>query len=157
MEKFKDKKSMWAAIAGELSSETGLERTAMQCENRFKTAKKKHNNARKHNRQSGVSPVDVPYAEQMDKLAAVDYTLYPEVLRGVGRVERNTARRPQLTTLRVLPQQRRGATSHALLQSGRRSRNRWVMWKIHKDREEARERRHQEKLALIRELFTQKD
>lgn len=90
MKKFKDKKSMWAAIAGELSSETGLERTAMQCENRFKTVKKKHNNARKHNRQSGVSPVDIPYAEQMDKLAAVEYALYPEVLRGVWRVERNT-------------------------------------------------------------------
>ncbi|KAL1476391.1 hypothetical protein MTO96_036540 [Rhipicephalus appendiculatus] len=98
IKKFKDTKTTWTAIAAELRLETGIERTPLQCENRLKTVKKRYNNARKHNRQSGVSPIEVPYADEMGKLAAVDYTVFPEVMRGVGRVERNPPHMSQVST-----------------------------------------------------------
>ncbi|KAH7940077.1 hypothetical protein HPB52_020977 [Rhipicephalus sanguineus] len=120
MKKFKDKKTMWAAIAAELRHETGIERTPLQCENRLKTVKKRYSNARKHNGQSGVSPVEVPYAEEMSKLAATDVAASP-------------------------PASKRPRTSQSLAN---------VLWMIHKDREEARERRHQEKMALIGQLLS---
>ncbi|KAH7952384.1 hypothetical protein HPB52_022184 [Rhipicephalus sanguineus] len=69
---------MWTAIAAELPHETGIERSPLQCENRLKTVNHRYNNARKRNRQSGVNPIEVPYADEMSKLAAVDYSVLPE-------------------------------------------------------------------------------
>ncbi|KAL1477842.1 hypothetical protein MTO96_035431 [Rhipicephalus appendiculatus] len=162
---------MWTAIAAELRRETGMERTPLQCENRLKTVKKRYNNARKHNRQSGVSPIEVPYADEMGKLAAVDYSVFPEVMRGVGRVERTPPQMSQASTSSSQADGQASAADHgsgaaeegdvaASPSTSKRQKTSQslanVLWMIHKDREEARERRHQEKLALIRQLFSEK-
>ncbi|KAH7946966.1 hypothetical protein HPB52_006441 [Rhipicephalus sanguineus] len=172
MKKFKDKKTMWTAIAAELRHETGIERTPLQCENRLKTVKKRYSNARKHNRQSGVSPVEVPYAEEMSKLATVDDSVFPEVMRSVGRVERNPPHMSQVSASAGQANVQASAVDHgsgaaqesdvaASPSASKRPRTSQslanVLWMIHKDREEARERRHQEKMALIGQLFSEKN
>ncbi|KAH7969989.1 hypothetical protein HPB52_023652 [Rhipicephalus sanguineus] len=108
---------MWTAIAGH---ETGIERTPLQCENRLKTVKKRYSNARKHSRQSGVIPVEVPYAEEMSKLAAVDYSVFPEVMRAKSAppLAKRTYKRLPLTTGRVLLK-RVTSQLHRQLQSDR--------------------------------------
>ncbi|KAH7940244.1 hypothetical protein HPB52_022564 [Rhipicephalus sanguineus] len=153
MKKFKDKKTMWTAIAAELRHETGIERTPLQCENRLKTVKKRYSNARKHNRQSGVSPVEVPYAEEMSKLAAVDYSVQVSASAGQANVQASGVDHgsgaAQETDVAASPSaSKRPRTSQSLAN---------VLWMIHKDREEARERRHQEKMALIGQLFSEKN
>ncbi|KAH7943619.1 hypothetical protein HPB52_009565 [Rhipicephalus sanguineus] len=172
MKKFKDKKTMWTAIAAELRHKTGIERTPLQCENSLKTVKKRYSNARKHNRQSGVSPVEVPSAEEMSKLAAVDYSVFPEVMRGVGRVEQNPPHMSQVSASAGQANVQASAVDHwsgavqesdvaATPSASKRPRTSQslanVLSMIHKEREEAREQRHQEKMALIRQLFSEKN
>ncbi|KAL1446484.1 hypothetical protein MTO96_028817 [Rhipicephalus appendiculatus] len=107
----------------------------------------------------------------MSKLAAVDYSVSSEVMRGVARVERNP---PQMSQASTSSSQANGQASAADHGSGAAQQGdvaaspsaskhpktsqsfAEVLWMIYNDREEARERRHQEKLALIRQLLSEK-
>lgn len=52
MKQFKCKKYIWQQIANDLT-EMNISRTAVQCENRFKTILKRKKECTKHNQQSG--------------------------------------------------------------------------------------------------------
>ncbi|XP_042148808.1 uncharacterized protein LOC121837286 [Ixodes scapularis] len=88
MKTFKNKKAMWAAISEDIANDLGSHKTADQCQNRFKTIKKRRTERKQHNASSGANP-----------------TLCE------------------------------------------------MMWKIHMHREEQRERRHKEKLEVLRSLL----
>ncbi|KAL1422122.1 hypothetical protein MTO96_022425 [Rhipicephalus appendiculatus] len=155
-------------VAIQDASEGDHEGYIEKCGNRLKAAKKRYNRARKHKRQSRVSPIEVPYKNEMSKLAAVENSVFPGVMRGVGRVERNPPEMSQASTSSSQANGQASAADHgsgaaeegdvpASPSASKRQKTSQslanVLWMIHKDREEARERRHQEKLAIIRQLL----
>ncbi|KAH7982686.1 hypothetical protein HPB52_006502 [Rhipicephalus sanguineus] len=87
MKLFKNKKATWRAISFDIEDTLGLPKTPEQCENRFKTVKKRRCHQRAHNRSSGVEPVQEEYSEEFRKIEAADDSLKPDLLRGPGRVE----------------------------------------------------------------------
>ncbi|KAL1428719.1 hypothetical protein MTO96_016934 [Rhipicephalus appendiculatus] len=107
----------------------------------------------------------------MGKLAAVNYSVFPEVMRGAGRVERNPPQMSQASNSSSQANGQAPAADHgsgaaqegdvaASPSASKRQETSQslanVLWMIHKDREEASVRRHQEKLALIRQQFSGK-
>lgn len=137
MKRFRHKKAMWQQIAEEIYTELGVVKTADQCLNRYKTVRKRRTDGRNHNKQSGVQPVVVEYDTELDKIAAIDDSMEPEMLRGPGRVEFKETASPDSDD--TMPPSKRPRSGLAE-----------TLWKIHLDREEQRERRHQEKMELLR-------
>ncbi|KAL1482584.1 hypothetical protein MTO96_033692 [Rhipicephalus appendiculatus] len=58
----------------------------IQCETRFKTISRRKRNEDSNNRTSGQSRCNVSYEEEFAAIRAIDDSLEPEVLRGVGKV-----------------------------------------------------------------------
>nr|XP_054931993.1 uncharacterized protein LOC129387231 [Dermacentor andersoni] len=140
MKTFKTKKAMWRAISLDIEDALGLQKSPKQCQNRFQTVKRRTSHQDLHNRASGAEPTQVPFY-QMGKIAAVDHSLEPYLLRGPGRV---VFKSTSVSTLAKMSAARK-ATSKAMSE---------MMWKIHQDREQQRERRHQEKMNLIRSFLS---
>lgn len=89
MKKFRNKKEMFGRIAETLNKTMGITRTGEQCCSRFKTVIRRKTSATTQNKKSGNSPSDVPYDEELAKIAALDDSVEPEELRdGYGVVSR---------------------------------------------------------------------
>ncbi|CAN7937893.1 unnamed protein product, partial [Ixodes hexagonus] len=86
MKKFRTKKAMFEQIALDLQSVLGVSRTALQCDNRFKTLLKRKKNSQKVNRTSGSSRCTVEFEEEFARIRSMDDSLEPEVRRGVSSV-----------------------------------------------------------------------
>lgn len=136
MKRFKNKKAMWAAIALDIEDETGHFKTAEQCQNRFKTIKKRRSEAKKHNATSGAEPTEIPFDDELAKIKSIDDSFEPELLRGPGRVEYRSEKQND-----TVPPKRSKLSIPEM------------MWKIHEDREKQRERRHKEKVELLKHLL----
>lgn len=140
MKLFKNKKAMWRAISFNIEDTLGLPKMPEQCENRFKTVKKRKCHQRAHNRSFGVEPVQEEYSEEFRKIEAADDSLKPDLLRGPGRVEFKAATASAVDKA-VAPRKR---APNAIAE---------MMWKIHEDREQQSERRHKEKMDLFRSFL----
>lgn len=79
MKKFKRKKNLWEQIAADIEKVFQCKRSPIQCENRYKTVLKRKKKAVDNNHTSGCERQDVPYEEQLTKIAAVDDSIEPEV------------------------------------------------------------------------------
>ncbi|KAH7975130.1 hypothetical protein HPB49_024377 [Dermacentor silvarum] len=80
---------MFGRIAENLNKTMGITRTGEQCCSRFKTVIRRKTSATTQNKKSGNSPSDVPYDEELAKIAALDDSVEPEELRdGYGVVSR---------------------------------------------------------------------
>ncbi|KAG0434135.1 hypothetical protein HPB47_019334 [Ixodes persulcatus] len=86
MKKFSTKKAMFGQIAIDIQSILGITRTALQCENHFKTLLKRKKNTQKVNQTSGSSRCTVEFEEQFARIRSMDDNLEPEVRRGVNTV-----------------------------------------------------------------------
>lgn len=143
MKQFKCKKAMWMQIAEDIKTEINIVRSATQCENRYKTILKRKNQSTKNNLQSGAKRIKVDFEEEINKIKAIDDSLEPEILQGPGKVieKENIPKRCQEIKKKTM------SMSDTLLQ-------------IQKDKEEKREKRHQEKLELLKnfmKIFNNKD
>lgn len=139
MKQFKSKKAMWIQISNDILTELNIERSAVQCENRYKTILKRKIQSLKNNQQSGAKRTRVEFEEELNKIKAIDDSLEPEVLQGPGKLiekkKENTVK--DCTTRKAT---KKMSISETLLQ-------------IQKDKEERRERRHAEKLELLRNFM----
>ncbi|KAH7953950.1 hypothetical protein HPB49_014537 [Dermacentor silvarum] len=80
---------MFGRIAETLNKTMGITRTGEQCCSRSKTVIRRKTSATTQNKKSGNSPSDVPYDEELAKIAALDDSVEPEELRdGYGVVSR---------------------------------------------------------------------
>ena len=70
----------------ELSSNCHDNFSSVQVENRYKTVMKRKKAAVTENRQSGASRTTVPYEDELNKIAAVDDNIEPDVMRSVDDV-----------------------------------------------------------------------
>ncbi|KAH6933177.1 hypothetical protein HPB50_012785 [Hyalomma asiaticum] len=67
----------------------GITRTEEQYCSRFKTVIRRKTSATTHNKKWGNSPSDVPYIEELAKIAALDDSVEPEELKdGYGVISR---------------------------------------------------------------------
>lgn len=168
MKQFKTKKQMWAEIAKIINNEFSISKTAIQCENRYKTVLKRKKAAVDNNSKSGNSREAIPFENELNKIASIDDSIEPEVVgtsHGIRVIKRKTQPNcPQNVSLNS-PSTcsdveevnnenivNTPSTSHA----PKRRRTLTVqetLMEIFEKKEETRERRHKEKLELIREIF----
>ncbi|KAH7960945.1 hypothetical protein HPB49_025233 [Dermacentor silvarum] len=81
MKKFRNKKEMFARIAENLNKTMRIMRTGEQCCSRFNTVITRKTSATVHNKNSGNSPSEVSYDEELAKIADVGDSVEPEELR----------------------------------------------------------------------------
>lgn len=141
--KFKNKKCLWIHIGKEIEEQLGLLRTAVQCESRFKTIMKRKTATTTKNHTSGETRVDVPYEDEIGKIKAQDDSLEPDVLMSGDEIKINQKEkfRPEETKMANCSRKRKYDDLVSVLEN------------MHQKKEEAKERRHREKMELMKELF----
>ncbi|KAH8008972.1 hypothetical protein MRX96_019311 [Rhipicephalus microplus] len=88
--KFRTKRAMYQEVAKEILKILGISRSAEQCDSRLKTIIRRKKNEVTNNRTSGRSRCRVSY-EEFARIRALDDSIEPEVLRGVGTVSYKAA------------------------------------------------------------------
>ncbi|KYQ56417.1 hypothetical protein ALC60_04657 [Trachymyrmex zeteki] len=138
MKQFKNKKLMWIQISNDILTQLNIERSAVQCENRYKTILKRKMQSGKSNQQSGAKRTRVEFEEELNKIKAIDDSLEPEILQGPGKIiEKNKENIPKDCTGK---KKKKMTVSETLLQ-------------IQKEKEEKREKRHNERLEVLRDFI----
>lgn len=143
MKRFKCKKSMWIQISNDISTELNIVRSDVQCENRYKTILKRKAQSVRNNQQSGAKRTKVEFEEELNKIKTIDDSLEPEVLQGPGKIiekdKENVAMDYAVQKL-TKDKKKKMSINETLLH-------------IQKDKEERRERRHIEKLEVLRDFM----
>ncbi|KAK4886312.1 hypothetical protein RN001_002583 [Aquatica leii] len=121
---------MWENIAELLQLELNIIRTPLQCENRLKTILKRKRVAVSNNSKSGNIREIVKFEDELNKIASLDDSVQPEVLRSANKCT-------------VLKESKKKKLKSQLAET---------IWKIHLDKEQNRERRHKEKLEFLQAL-----
>lgn len=142
LKKFRNKKTMWQKISDEIKLHMNLVRTSGQCETRYKTIIKRKVNAIGNNRTSGEVRVEVPFATEIEKIQSIDDSIQPEFLISANKEEllKNISSNP---TVKI--NKRKSSTNEKEMVK--------FLKELHDEKEQNKERRHQEKLQLIKELF----
>ncbi|CAG9814643.1 unnamed protein product, partial [Phaedon cochleariae] len=140
MKKFKRKKDMWQQISKDIKTILNITKTPTQCENRYKTILKRKKKAVDNNNQTGRNRVPVEYEAELAKIAALDDSIEPEVLRDSRNVK--TAEKP--------------GNDQKSLKRKREKSVQEVLMDISKQKEEARERRHKEKMKMLEKFWNSK-
>lgn len=136
---------MWNKIAEVINKTFNISRSGLQVENRYKTVMKRKKDAVEHNSKTGQNRVEVPYEEELNKIAALDDSIQPEVFgtaKGVKIMKKVTKQIP--------PDTKKKREEKSLKDSLCK-----VLKEMNNEREQEKERRHREKLDLLRELFGQ--
>lgn len=161
MKKFKTKKAMWGQIAIDLNKIMKVTRTGLQVENRFKTVLKRKKQAVDNNKTTGSSRINIPYEEELAKISAIDDSIEPEVLRSsacglkllkVTDTHGDVLDSPSTSCSGSAEQKRKKYFKC----SGQSKTIQETLMNIHHEKEEARERRHHEKMELLKELLKNK-
>lgn len=160
MKKFKSKKTMWAEISKELQGNLNILKTPLQVENRYKTVLKRKKKAVENNRKSGSSREEVPFEEELREIGQADDSIEPEVLRSAKSVKY-----PKKPLLEIISFQNQNSNITDVRNNVKDSppKNKYKLsneerkLELFKQKEEAKEKRHQEKLQLLRELFSKKE
>lgn len=158
MKKFKSKKIMWAEISKELQENLNISKTPLQVENRYKTVLKRKKKAVENNRKSGSSREEVPFEEELREIGQADDSIEPEVLRSAKSVkypkkpllEITSSNEDSITDVRENVKDPPPKKKCKLSNEERKL-------ELFKQKEETKERRHQEKLQFLRELFNKKE
>ncbi|XP_050065651.1 uncharacterized protein LOC126554633 [Aphis gossypii] len=136
MRKFKKKMDMWKQIAKDMEEEVGVKFTHVQIENRYKTISKRKKIIVDNNRSTGAARMDDEYENEWKQITNKDDSIIPEVMRStkVVVINKKDYTQPKLKKIKT------DSTQTMLL-------------KFLKEKEESKERRHQEKMELIRSLL----
>lgn len=153
MKKFKTKKLMWSQISADMMKMLNISKTPLQIENRYKTVLKRKKKAVENNSKSGSSREEIPFEKELRKIACVDDSIEPEILRSARSVKYPKLNVPEI------PEEicNTSLAKHTIdgspkAKKSKRS-NEDIRMELFEKREAAKEKRHQEKLNLIRELF----
>jgi hypothetical protein len=159
MKKLKSKKAMWAEISKELQNNLNILKTPLQIENRYKTVLKRKKKAVENNCKSGSSREEVPFEEELREISQADDSIEPEVLRSAKSVK--YLKRPLLeinssdkdSNITDVSENAKDVPPKTKCKLSNEERK----LELFKQKEEAKERRHQEKLQLLKELFNKKE
>lgn len=151
MKKFKLKKQMWEKISADLLETLKIEKSPVQCENRYKTIMKRKKKAMTSNKKTGEPPKNVEYEEELQKIASLDDSVEPEVKAGIGRFEIKKQKYDNDET----EDRNVENLDHKKLKKIKKDHKKdisEVLWDIHRDKEQKRENRHREKMEMLKEI-----
>lgn len=163
LKKLKTKKLMWAQLSNDLQEHLNIFKTPLQIENRYKTVLKRKKKAVENNHKSGSSREEVPFEKELEKIAQSDDSIEPEVLRSARSVKYLKKPSKEFESLEIDsntsdirenfkdPLQEQPPKKKSKVQSSEERRI-----ELFKQKEEAKEKRHLEKMQLLRELFSKK-
>nr|CAI5869200.1 unnamed protein product [Callosobruchus analis] len=112
---------------------------------------KRKKSAVENNHLSGAVRAPIPFEEELSKIAAFDDSIQPEVIRSstnLRLLKRSDEATASTSTQDIA--EKNGSSSHI---KNRNKSVQEVLIELHQQKEESRERRHQEKMMLIREVF----
>ncbi|XP_077269098.1 uncharacterized protein LOC143901035 [Temnothorax americanus] len=158
MKKFKTKKLMWTQISADMMKMLNISKTSLQIENRFKTVLKRKKKAVENNCKSGSSREEVPFEEELRKIAHSDDSIEPEVLRSAKIVKYpklNNA--PEISEKMCKTDFAKYAIDGSPKAKKCKRTNEEIRIELFEKKEAAKEKRHKEKLDLIRELFAKEN
>jgi len=89
MKKFKKKIDLWKQLAIDIDEEFGIRFTYLQAENRYKTVCKRKKTVIDNNRKTGASRLDDTYESEWALITKKDDSILPEVLRSARSVVMN--------------------------------------------------------------------
>ncbi|CAH1102965.1 unnamed protein product [Psylliodes chrysocephalus] len=159
MKKYKNKKNMWQDVSNIINKTIKINRTALQVENRYKTVLKRKKVAVENNIKTGSLRQIVPYEFELNKIGALDDSIEPEVLGSASGIRILKPIHNMPVDAESLPSTSKQETSisynrkRPVLKLKKRDTLSQTLTLIHKEKEESRERRHKEKLELLKELF----
>nr|CAI5857068.1 unnamed protein product [Callosobruchus analis] len=142
MKKFKNKKLMWMQISKDLKNHFGVERTPQQTENRYKTILKRKKTAMDENHRTGSVRHEVMYEKELRKIAAIDDNIEPQTLRGVRFVQHKqpySYKKPE-----TVEKKKENKLTCVL---------RETLLEINRIKEEGREKRHREKMDILKKMM----
>jgi len=139
MKKFKNKKSMWMQIASDIQEEFNVDFSHIQVENRYKTICKRKKSIIDNNKSTGASRMDDEYEEEWREITNNDDSILPEVLRSAKTVVIN-----------------KKDCLESKQKKKRKDNNETMLLNFLKEKEIAKERRHNEKMNLLKSLLGDK-
>lgn len=143
MKRFRTKKHMWRQIADDMAK-SGVFRTAIQVENRYKTVLRRKHSVDKKRRRTGESPEPFEYDDELKKIAAIDDSVQPEVRASAGQVEVAVEVSDEEPRPSIKKKRKKASSSSEIIRA---------LKEIAADKEATRERRHKEKMELLKELL----
>lgn len=131
MKKFKNKKDMWVKIASEVS-----EKTAKQCEERYKTVLRRKKVAIDNNHASGSKRKHIDFEDELTKICQMDDSIEPEIqISSQKCVKAEKSENQKFKN----PKLKKKTVQETLLE-------------IADKKEEARERRHKERMEAAHKM-----
>lgn len=136
---------MWVKLSEDIADRLKLYPTSFQCESRYKTLMRRKSFVDKNNRSTGASPLDNIFEEEIDAIKDLDDSVQPLVMRGVGKVlykdqkENRESVQPERKR-ECVPKRKKLSSSDKII-------------KKLSELDENRERRHKEKMSLLRSIF----
>ncbi|XP_075151879.1 uncharacterized protein LOC142225907 [Haematobia irritans] len=128
LKRFKNKKEMWYKISEDIPN-----KTAKQCQERYKTILRRKKSAVENNNTSGSQRQKVDFEEELMLINAIDDSIEPEIQISSQKCVKKEVKEKEN------PSKRKSSVQDALIE-------------IAKMKEEARERRHKEKMEAIKEM-----
>lgn len=153
MKKFKTKKNMWKKIASDIKNILNINRSEVQCENRYKTILKRKKKATGNNHTSGASREIIEYENELSKISAIDDSVEPEVLRGVDQC---VTKHISAVSSCSSPMSDAEAGPSGMKKNVNKPKHTSIsetLVELQKLKEENKERRHKEKMDSLKELI----
>lgn len=143
MKKFKNKKIMWIQIAKDIETVLGIQKTYIQCENRYKTILRRKRISDKNNSTSGSKRVKVSFENEIKQIAAKDDSLEPEVLQSANNVVVNV-KNTNLSQASNVMKNKKAKCNLLSLET---------LVEMHKEKEDKKQKRHEEKMRLLKSFL----
>lgn len=141
MKLFKNKKLMWIEIAKDLEKVLGIQKTYIQCENRYKTILRRKRISQKNNSTSGSKRVKVDFENEIKRIANKDDSVQPEVLQSANNVIVNIKNTDLSKASNTIKKKK---AKPGILET---------LIEIHKDQETKKQERHEEKMRLLKSFL----
>lgn len=138
MKQFKNKKLMWMEIAKDLETVLGIQKTHIQCENRYKTILRRKRISDKNNSTSGSKRAKVSFENEIKRIAAKDDSVEPEILQSASNIIVNTK------GINLSKEAKMKKKKSSILET---------LVEIHKEKEIKKQERHEEKMKLLRSFL----
>ncbi|KYQ52285.1 hypothetical protein ALC60_08602 [Trachymyrmex zeteki] len=132
---------MWLEISKDLEKNLTLQKTPIQCENRFKTIIRRKRICEKSNSTSGSKRVKVNFENEIKKIAAKDDSVEPEVLQNSSNIILNVKNSNLSKEFNSKKEKR---TKRGILET---------LVEIHKEQEIKKQERHEEKMKLLKNFL----
>lgn len=142
-QKFKNKRLMWENISRKLLN-VKIERSPTQCEARYKNLKKKRDEIKTHNRTSGNNKRPFDYETEFMIIQSADDSVEPEVLCGIGQIATKSTDNKRKSQDFASTSDNCKKPKHVSI----------LLEELYERKEEQKERRHKEKLEVLRELLS---